>query len=231
MEFTLLWAAATGVGLALLVANIERRRGLIPVEVGGLNDLIIGAAVTGLITGRLAAMILAGTSPFAHPADILIVRSGVDTGVASLGALAYVSITSRRHLLVTMDALGPAALAGLAGWHGGCLYRGACLGTASPLPWAIAQEGSNVTRHPVEVYAALMFVAATTVLLWWLGREVRSPGMVGAVALGLAGAIRLVTEPLRLSLGSGPIGWYLAGIGIGLAGGLLVRLRARPRSQ
>ena len=61
MEFTLLWAAATGVGMALVMATIEKRSGLIPAEAGSLSDLILGAAVTGLIIGRMASMFLAGT--------------------------------------------------------------------------------------------------------------------------------------------------------------------------
>ena len=225
MEFTLLWAAATGVGLALLMAAIEKRRGLVPAKTGSLADLIIGAGVTGLITGRLSAMILAGTNPVTNPGDILIVRSGVDTGFASLGALVFVGVVSRRYLAGTLDALGPAALAGLAGWHAGCLYRGACLGTTSSLPWAIAQEGSNVTRHPVEIYASLLFLIAALTLLWWLRRGVRWTGTAGAVALGVAGVIRLATEPLRPSLGPGPIGWYAAALGIGAAAYVVFRHR------
>lgn len=233
MEFTLLWAAVTGAGLALLMANVEKRLALIPTDAGSLGDLILGAALTGLITGRLASMFLAGTNPITHPGDILIVRSGVDTGFASLGALSFVGLTSRKNLAATIDALGPAALAGLAGWHAGCLFRGACLGTTSSLPWAVAQEGSTVTRHPTEIYAALLFVSAALFLLWWLNRAVNSGGMVGAAALGIAGAIRLATEPLRPSLGSGPIGWYLAAMMIGVIGFLIATglRRAGPTLQ
>lgn len=230
MEFTLLWAAATGVGVALLVARAEKRLGLIPDEVGSLGDLILGAAVAGLITGRLAAMVLAGTSPFAHPGDILIVRSGVDTGFASLGALAFVGFVSREHLAMAFDAVAPAALAGLGGWHAGCLYRGACLGTSSSLPWAIAQEGSPVTRHPVEIYAALLFLAAALLFLRWLRSGSGVPGAIGTAGLSLAGAIRLITEPLRPSLGPGPVGWYGVAIAVGIIIGSVLwwRLRRSP---
>ena len=82
MEFTLLWAAATGIGMAVVMANIEKRWNLIAAETAGVSDLILAAAVTGLVTGRLAAMMMAGTNPITHPGDILIVRSGVDTGFA-----------------------------------------------------------------------------------------------------------------------------------------------------
>jgi prolipoprotein diacylglyceryltransferase len=231
MEFTLLWAAITAVGLALLMAGWEKRLGLIPPESGNLSDLILGAAVTGLITGRLASMFLSGTNPITHPGDILIVRSGVDTGFASLGALTFAALTSRRHLVGTMDGLGPAAMAGLAGWQSGCLFRGACLGTTSSLPWAVAQEGSNVTRHPVEIYAALLFVAAGLSLLVWLRRGVKSAGAAGAAALGIAGAIRLATEPMRPSLGPGPIGWYAAAMAIGTIGVIVSFIGARKTRQ
>ncbi len=231
MEFTLLWAAATGIGLAVFMGKWEERLGLIPEETGSLSDLVLGAAVAGLISGRLAAMFLSGTNPFTHPGDILIVRSGVDTGFASLGALTFVSLSSRRQFAVTIDALGPAALAGLAGWHAGCLYRGACLGTASSLPWAAAQEGSTITRHPVEIYAALLFLAGGLMLLGMLRRGSGSAGTVGAMALAIAGAIRLATESLRPSLGSGPLGWYLAAIAAGVIGVLVARLRAGPAGR
>jgi len=105
MEFTLLWAAATGIGAAVVMANIEKRWNLIAAETAGVSDLILAAAVTGLVTGRLAAMMMAGTNPITHPGDIVIVRSGVDTGFASLGALAFVSVSSRRQLAGTIDAL------------------------------------------------------------------------------------------------------------------------------
>lgn len=231
MEFTLLSAAATGVGVALLMARWEKSLGLIPDETGSLNDLILGAAVSGLIAGRLAAMVLAGTNPLTHPGDILIVRSGVDTGFASLGALTFISLTSRRALLITIDALGPAAMAGLGGWHAGCLFRGACLGTTSSLPWAVSQQGSTVTRHPVEIYAALLFLVTACVLLAWLRRGGLSSGVIGAGALAVAGAIRLMTEPMRPSLGTGPVAWYLAAIAIGLGGLLAVRLHFRRDRQ
>lgn len=227
MEFTLLWAAATGVGLAAVMASLEKRWGLIPEEIRSLTDLILGAAVTGLITGRLASMVLAGTSPITHPADILIVRSGVDTGFASLGALAFVGLTSRRHLATTLDVLGPAALAGLAGWHAGCLYRGACLGTTSTLPWAFAQEGSTLTRHPVEIYAALLFLTGALALLGALRSRRSAPGVLGALALSGAGLIRLITEPLRPSLGSGPVGWYLVAVTVGLVGAIVMLRRGQ----
>ena len=53
--------------------------------------------------------------------------------------------------------------------------------------------------------------------------------MIGATGLALAGAIRLVTEPLRPSLGSGPVAWYVAAIGIGVVLTIALSLRTIRR--
>ena len=205
MEFTLLWAALTGVGFAWAGTRIWPQR--LPDHP---LDRMVGAAAAGLVTGRLTAMVTQGVNPLTHPADILIVRGGVHTGAAVIGAIiAYLWATKWK--LGYLDATAPAALAGLAGWHGGCLWRGACLGTESSLPWAWTEPGSLVTRHPVELYAAIALLVAA-----WLVSRVswRFLARSGA-ALASAGAVRLFTEPMRPSITGGPIGWYVAAVVVG----------------
>lgn len=207
MEFTLLWAALTAFVFAWAGTRIWSER-----LVDRPTDRLIGAASVGLLLGRLTAMILQGTNPFSHPGDILIVRGGVHTGAASIGAITtYLWAANWR--FAALDATAPAALAGMAGWHAGCLWRSACLGTASNLPWAWAQQGSAVTRHPVELYAAVGFIAGAW-LTSRLGWKILTRTGAG---LALAGLIRLVSEPMRPSLTGGPIAWYLGAVVVGLA--------------
>lgn len=206
MEFTLLWAALTGV-LFAWVGTRTWKSGLPDHPV----DRIVGAAAAGLLVGRLTAMILQGVNPITNPADILIVRGGVHTGAAAVGAIgAYLWTTKWR--LRYLDATAPAALAGLAGWHAGCLWRGACLGTESALPWAWAEPGSLVTRHPVELYAAVGLVMAAWLVSSLPWRLLTRAGS----ALAAASLIRLLTEPMRPSITGGPISWYVAGIVLGI---------------
>ena len=229
MEFTLLWAALLAVAAMWAMLRVERRLGLLPDSRSDWFDLLIGSAVVGLVVGRLAAMLLTGTNPLTHVADIILIRGGVDTGFASLATILYLLWATRRSGLVSLDAVGPAALAGLAGWHGGCLFRGTCLGTRSDLPWTWAEPGSDLTRHPTELYAALLFLAGAAGVLLLLRRRARS-GAVASIALALAGVIRLTTEPIRPSLGSGPIWWYTAAL---VAGAVLTGaafLRRAPDS-
>lgn len=208
MELTLLAAALTGAGAVWVTNRLLRER----IEVERPTDLLLGAAGVGLLIGRLAAMIASGTNPLLRPADVIVVRGGVSTTVASLTAIGAVGWAARRDVPRSVAQLVPAALAGLAGWHGGCSFRDSCLGTATSLPWAISAPGSAVGRHPVEIYAAIGFAVAAVIAVRLTGR-----GWIGAGwGLAAAGGIRLATEPLRLSITGGPVWTYAAGLVVGV---------------
>lgn len=211
MEFTLLFAALTAFAMMWAGTRIWTER--LPER--PLDDLV-GSAVVGLFVGRLAAMIGQGINPVSNPLDIIIVRGGVHTGAAVIGAIAALAWVSRSRL-AALDSLAPAAVLGLAGWHAGCLWRGACLGMKSDLPWAWASPASDISRHPVELYAAIALIAAA----WLIGRLSWRLWLRAGSALGLAGLVRLITEPMRPSLSGGPIGWYLAAVIVGLAAALV----------
>lgn len=206
MELTLLWAAITAVALGWLGLRLWSKR--LPPQP---FDRFIAATITGLAVGRLTAMMSQGVNPLANPADIIIVRGGVHTGGAAVAFVASL-LWSTRHDRGALDALAPATLLGLSGWHAGCLWRGSCLGSASDLPWAWAQAGSAVTRHPVELYAAIALALGALLVSRLPWRDWLRSGS----ALGLAAAVRLVTEPLRPSLTGGPISWYWAAMAVSL---------------
>lgn len=228
MEFTLLGAAFVGVLGVYGALWFEARRGNAAECAADLWDVALTAAFVGLAVGRLAAMIGDGVNPVTNPQDILIVRAGVATGPAALAALAWVAWAGRRELVPVADGLAAAALLGLAGWHGACGIREACLGTPSDLPWAFAQQGSPITRHPVEVYAALALLVVGVMII-----RLRPllPGLAAGIGLLAGGGIRLLTEPMRLSLSGGPVWWYLAAIvGGAVMTALALRRHAAVRS-
>ncbi len=215
MEFTLLWSALTGVaGLYLALWWMGRRDTRLCVR--DLWEITVTAGVIGLAAGRLVAMLRGGVNPVAHPGDLLLVRAGVDTAAASAAALLSAAWLARADLREQLDALAPAALFGLAGWHAGCLFRDACLGTRSSLPWAWSQPGSPITRHPVELYAALLLAMAAW-LLFRIRLRYPAPGLIAGLGLSAAGTVRLVTEPMRPTLFTGPVWWYAAAIVAGIA--------------
>lgn len=215
MEFTLLFAAAMALAAASLALRWEAARGNAATCASDLWEVLISAALVGVFVGRLAAMISSGVNPLANPGDILIVRGGVATGPATLAALATIAFLARHELIAVADALAVAALASLGGWHLGCLARDACLGTPSDLPWAMTQPGSSVSRHPVELYAAAALLVAGAALAVIRKRRL-NPGLAAGIALTVAASVRLVTEPMRPTLGTGPVWWYLAGTAAGL---------------
>jgi len=205
MEFTLLWAALTGAGAAWLGTKVWNER--LPERP---MDKLVGAALAGLFFGRVAAMVTQGINPITNPLDIIIVRGGVSTVAAAAAAVAVLTWPARRDP-EAVDSLAPAALAGLAGWHAGCLWRGACLGTASDLPWAWSTATSDITRHPVELYAAIFLIAGA----FAVARSGWRPYLRSGLALAVAGGARLFTEPMRPSISGGPIAWYAAAIVVG----------------
>jgi len=211
MEFTLLWAALTAVGFAWLGTRIWSER--LPDHA---TDRMVGAAAAGLLVGRLSAMLLQGTNPLSNPGDILIVRGGVHTGTATAAAIATY-LWAAKWKVANLDATSPAALMGLGGWHAGCLWRNACLGSGSELPWAWAQEGSLITRHPVELYTAVGLMIAA----WLVSRLPWRLLTKSGVALASAGLVRLLTEPMRPSITGGPVVWYIAAIVVGLAAAII----------
>jgi prolipoprotein diacylglyceryltransferase len=216
MEFTLLFAVLTAVVFMLIAARLfSNRLGEIPHAV----DTLVGAASVGLFAGRIGAMMLDGVNPMTNPFQIILVRAGVDTRVAATTALAVLVWTTRARVPEWMDALAPVAVAGVAGWHGGCVWRGTCLGAASDLPWAFGLPGSAVTRHPVELYAALAMVALSVVVDRLPARQWLPSG----VAIGGVALVRLITEPLRPSLDGGPVWFYVTAAVVGLGAAALGR--------
>jgi prolipoprotein diacylglyceryltransferase len=220
MEFTLLWAALTGVAGLWLGVRFWARD-----DSNSVFDNLLLAAGVGLLGGRVTAMVAQGLNPFTNIGDLIIVRGGVSTVAAAVLAIGAFYLIGGRKTNV-LDMAAPAALLGLAGWHLGCLWRGACLGTASNLPLAWSEAGSVITRHPVEIYAALGMVLGA----WLVSRLPRLTGIRTGTALAVAAAVRLGTEPFRLSITGGPVEWYSAGIVLGLAAAAFSAARSRSRT-
>ncbi|MEN8239054.1 MAG: prolipoprotein diacylglyceryl transferase family protein [Actinomycetota bacterium] len=211
MQFDLLGAAAIGVFGFWFMLRWEAKRGNAAGCALSLWDAGLMSGMSGLVIGRLVAMMSAGINPLADPFQIILVRSGVSTVGATLGTLVVFVWIARKALLDAADGIAPAALVGLAGWHAGCVATGSCLGVESSLPWATGLPGSAVTRHPVELYAAGALLVAGVGLALWKQHGRPLPGSVAGVALLAASLIRLATEPLRISLTGGPIYLYIVG--------------------
>jgi prolipoprotein diacylglyceryltransferase len=227
MEFTLLAAAAFGIGGFWLMLRWEAKRGNAAGCSLDLWDAGLTSVAVGLLAGRLIAMAQVGINPFTDPAQIILVRSGVSTAGASIAALLMFAFLARKSLLESADAIGPSVLAGLAGWHAGSIVTGSWLGTVSDLPWAQTAQGSAITRHPVELYAAALYLVAAFATATWKQKGRPPLGAPAGLSLATAGGVMLLTEPMRISLTGGPIWLYATSVAAGLALTLWSLLRNR----
>jgi prolipoprotein diacylglyceryltransferase len=229
MEFTLLGRAFMAAIAAWLMIRWEAKRGNAAGCAINIWDAALTATVGGVLVGRLIAMVSSGINPLTDPGQILLVRSGVSTVGAAIAAIAIFAFLARRDVVGLFDAVAPAVLAGLAGWHGGCVVSGECLGVESSLPWAMSLEGSTVTRHPVELYAAALLAAGAIAVALWKQYGRPPAGAAAGAALIIASGTRLATEPLRISLGGGPVLFYVVGVVVGT--GIVIWSLAAKRRQ
>lgn len=217
MEFSLLGSAAIGVFGFWIMIRWEAKRGNAAGCAVDIWDAGLVAAVSGLFIGRIVSMVQTGVNPLTEPLQIMLMRSGVSTVAVVIGTLLVFSYLARKALVAAADGVAPAALMGLAGWYAGCLATGSCLGVESSLPWATPLPGSAITRHPVEIYAAVGMALVSIALALWKQHGRPAPGSVAGIGLLSASAIRLMTEPLRISLAGGPVVLYTAGVVAGSA--------------
>lgn len=197
MEFTLLWAALTGVGAMWAtdrLLNAGDRR----------FDDLLSAALIGLTVGRLAAMIGGGSYPWQHPGLIGLVRAGVHPGWASLAALGWLTVRFRTSSV--LGSMAVPALVGLGGWEAGCVFRSACGGVT---------VGSSAI--PIGLIAGAGFIGAALIV-----HRLPTPSKPGAALLA-AGVVRAGSEPFRSTLTHSIVWWY----GVAIVLGLIVALTGR----
>ncbi len=223
MDLTLLMRAAGAMAVVALGLWMTGRRR--PAGYAAPFGDLMGAVLVGLAVGRLGYLLGEGVDILGRPLDILMVRGGITPVAAGLGALGYLAWTCRSDLLSRTDYLAPAALWGLAVWEAGCWWQGACLGSVSELWWTMALPGSDLTRHPAGMYAALLLAVGALVLSW---RGVPGRGAATWAALGWASGVRLMAPFWSVEAWSGRTWWYLFGLLLGL-GGVVAAVRGAAR--
>lgn len=191
-------AAATAVAVALALAG-ARRAGLAP---GLVEDAALWVGVAALAGGRiLYALQNEWADVAAHPLHLLAVwHGGLSFYGGLVAGLAALTLWARRRGVGfgrAADVASPAAAAGQAVGHIGCLIGGDSYGlpTTGPLavvyssPRAMAPQG--VPLAPTQLYEAAALGALAVAL--WLGRgrlERVGPGATAAAYLLGNAAIR-----------------------------------------
>jgi phosphatidylglycerol:prolipoprotein diacylglycerol transferase len=140
-----------------------------------------------------------------HPLEILMVwKGGMSFHGGLLGVIVALAVFGRmrgRPFLNVADLIAPCVPTGLASGRLGNFINGELWGRAADpsLPWAMVfpQSGSNLPRHPSQLYQFALEGLLLFVLLWWYAGKQRSLGQVsGAFLLGY-GVFRFVAEYFR----------------------------------
>lgn len=213
MEFTLLGAVL----IAYAAMTITSKR-LQSEDTPKIGDVLLGAAMMGLVTGRIWYMIGTNTNPLTNLGDLILVRAGVSTIGATVGFLAVLVWQFKKNTAFGAALVAVPALVGLAGWEIGCLVRGTCLGTEASFGLTSV---AGVTRHPIGIYTGVIFLIAAFVVAR-LQREGLHP-WTGPLAFAFAALSRAVTEPLRLHFGDGLLWWYVSAFALGMVGVAIAR--------
>ena len=106
-----------------------------------------------------------------------------------------------RHFLEVMDLVAPCIPTGLASGRMGNFINGELWGRAADpsLPWAMVfpQSGSDLPRHPSQLYQFALEGLLLFVLIWLYARRPRKLGQVAAAFTVGYGVFRFIAEYFR----------------------------------
>jgi phosphatidylglycerol---prolipoprotein diacylglyceryl transferase len=200
-------------GLFLWLAS--RRVGLAPFAQGGwsrreVEDMLFYGVLGVVIGGRLGYVLFYKPDYYAaNPLEVFAVwRGGMSFHGGMLGVFAAVALFARqrgRGFLEATDLIAPCVPLGLASGRIGNFINGELWGRAADpgLPWAMVfpQSGSDVPRHPSQIYQFLLEGLLLFVLLWaYARRPAAYVGMRGQRVWGkVSGAFLLGYGLLRFA--------------------------------
>jgi len=193
-----LWLAARRVRLPHFASAGWTRR--------DVEDLLFLGVLGVVVGGRLGyALFYKPGQYLSHPLEILMVwRGGMSFHGGLIGvmaAMAWFARTRRRPFLQIMDVIAPCVPTGLAAGRIGNFINGELWGRAADpaLPWAMVfpQSGTNLPRHPSQLYQVALEGLLLFALLWWYGQRERARGQVGAAFVFGYGIFRFIAEYFR----------------------------------
>ncbi len=126
-----------------------------------LTDAAIGPLIAGLLSARVATLLMDDPEALRSFKDASVIRGGVDFWPGVLAAMAVVAWTARRAgqgPWQRLAALAPFALVAYAVFEATCIFREGCYGPRSPVGFQPA--GIQSTMFPVGWMVAAVVLAA-----------------------------------------------------------------------
>jgi len=171
-----------------------------------IEDLLFYGVVGVVVGGRIGYALFYKPGYYAaHPLEVLAVwQGGMSFHGGLLGALAAMALFARRRgrsFLQVSDVVAPCVPTGLASGRIGNFINGELWGRAADpsLPWAMVfpQSGSDIPRHPSQLYQFALEGLLLFVLLWWYASKPRQTGQVSGAFLIGYGILRFIAEFFR----------------------------------
>jgi len=207
-----------------------------------VEDMLFWGVLGVIVGGRLGYALFYKPGHYAaNPLEIAMVwKGGMSFHGGLLGVLAALALFARqrgRPFFEVMDLIAPCVPLGLASGRVGNFINGELWGRAADpaLPWAMVfpQSGTDIARHPSQLYQVALEGVLLFVLLWLYSRKPRALGQVSGVFLIGYGVLRFVAEFFRepdrflgpLALGMSMGQWLCVPM---VLAGALIWLRSRP---
>ena len=171
-----------------------------------IDDLMTYGVLGVVLGGRIGYCLFYQPGYYAaHPLEIAYIwQGGMSFHGGMLGVIAAMALAAwrrKRPWLEITDFIAPCVPTGLAAGRVGNFINGELWGRAASadLPWAMVfpQSGSDVPRHPSQIYQFLLEGLLLFVVLWWLARKPRPTGWISGMFLIGYGATRFTAEYFR----------------------------------
>ena len=171
-----------------------------------VEDLLFFGVLGVVLGGRLGYVLFYKPAYYLdHPGEILSVWQG---GMAFHGgligviaAMALFALRRRRPFFEVADLVAPCVPIGLAAGRVGNFINGELWGRAADpsLPWAMVfpQSGSDLARHPSQLYQFGLEGLLLFALLWFYARKPRALGAVSGAFMVGYGVFRFIAEYFR----------------------------------
>ena len=171
-----------------------------------VSDVMFWMALGVVVGGRLGYMLFYDLDRLvATPLSVFMVwRGGMSFHGGLIGGLLAMWWFARsrgRGFFEVTDFIAPLVPLGIAAGRVGNFINGRLWGTPSDLPWAMVfhdPRAGDVTRHPSQLYEALLEGIVLFAVLWWFTRRPRPAMAASGLFLVGYGLARSLVEFVRV---------------------------------
>ncbi len=195
-----LFSFAAGFALAWYRARQNPDSGWRSAEI---PDLVFFIALGVIVGGRLGYVVFYNPGYYAgNPLETLAIwDGGMSFHGGLLGVLAAIGCyarKTRRDYFQVADFLAPLIPPGLFFGRIGNFINQELWGRVTDLPWGVVfHTMPDATRHPSQIYEALLEGLLLFIILWWFSARARHPGQVSGLFLVGYGIFRIIAEFFR----------------------------------